>query len=78
MFVHASDGAQRGMKKILIRTVDTDVVVIGISLALMIGCERLWSAFGTGSTYRYLDATAMAHALGEDKCMALPAFHALT
>ena len=57
---------------------DTDVLVLGISLALIIGCERLWLAFGTGSTYRYLDVIAMAQALGEDKCMALPAFHALT
>ena len=60
MFVHASDGAQHGMKKILLRTVDTDVVVISISLAQKIGCECLWLAFGTGTTFRYLDATTMA------------------
>ena len=30
--VHASDGAEHGMNKILLRTVDSDIVVIGISM----------------------------------------------
>ena len=79
MFVHATDGAEHEMKKILI-SVDTDVVVIGISMAQKIGCDCLWFAFGTGTspTFRYLDATAMAQALGDAKCGGLPAFHALT
>ena len=80
MFVHATDGAEHGMNKILLRTVDTDVVVIGISMAQKIGCACLWFAFGTGPspTFRYLDATAMAQALGDAKCGGLPAFRALT
>ena len=77
MSTHASDGAQRGMKKIVIRTVEKDVVVLGVSLALLIGCEGLFFAFDTASTYLYLDAIAVAQALGENKYMALPAFHAL-
>ena len=80
MFVHATDGAEHGMNKILLRTVDTDVVVIGISMAQQIGCDCLWFAFGTGTspTFRYIDATAMAQALGDAKCGGLPAFRALT
>ena len=45
MFVHASDGAEHGMNKILLRTVDSDVVLIGISMAQKIGCDCLWFAF---------------------------------
>ena len=41
MFVHALDGAQQGMKKILLRTLDTDVVVIGIHMVQKIDCECL-------------------------------------
>ena len=78
MFAHASDGAEHGMNKILLRTVDTDVVVIGISTAQKIGCDCLWFAFGTGTTFQYLDATSMAQALGDAKCGGLPAFQALT
>ena len=80
MFVHATDGAEHGMNKILLRTVDTDVVVIGISMAQKIGCDCLWLAFGTGTSprFRYLDATAMAQAFGDAKCGGVPAFRALT
>ena len=78
MFVHATDGAGLGMNTILLRAVDTDVVVIGTSMAQTIGCDSLWFAFGTGTTFLYLDATAMAQSLGDAKCGGLPAFHALT
>ena len=80
MFVYATDGAEHGMDKNIIRTVDIDVVVICISMAQTIGCECLWFAFGTGTspTFRYLDATAMAEALGNAKCGGLSAFRALT
>ena len=43
MFVLALDGAEHWMNKILLRTVDTDVVVIGISMAQQIGCDCLCS-----------------------------------
>ena len=78
VFVHASDGAEHGMNRILPRTVDTYVVVIGISMAQKNGCGSLWFAFRTGTTFRYLDATAMAQALGDATCDGLPVFHALT
>ena len=68
-------------EKIILRTVDTDVVVISTTMALKFDCERLWLAFATGNTFRYIDAAAimdMAQSRGGHKCTALPAFHALT
>ena len=50
MSVHATDGAACGKNNILLRTVDTDVVVIGISMAQKIGCDCLWFAFGTATS----------------------------
>ena len=49
MLLHASHAAQHGHHKILIRTVDTDVVVLAVYVAqgLQAGVE-LWLAFGTG------------------------------
>lgn len=38
----------------------------------------LWLAFGTGNTFRYLDAMALAQAFGDDKAAAFPALHAFT
>ena len=58
----------------------TDVVVIRTAMTLKFDCERLWLAFATGNTSRYIDAKAimdMAKSLGGNKCTALPAFHAL-
>ena len=78
VFAHASDGTEHGINKILLRTLDTDVVVIGISMAQEIGFDWLLFAFGSGTTFRYIDATAMAQALADAKCGGLPAFHALT
>ncbi len=42
------------------------------------GCDCIWFAFRTGTTFRYIDATAMAQALGDAKCDGLLAVHALT
>ena len=78
IFLHAKDGANKGHKKILIRTVDTDVVVLGISLFDTIGCESLWVTFGVGGTYRLIDVSGIVVSLGPLKCKALPLFHALT
>ena len=78
MLLHAADGAKQGFKRILVRTVDTDVVVLAVSTANKLACEQLIVSFGTGKTSRYLDATLMARQLGSVKCDALPAFHALT
>ena len=48
MLVHASHAAQHGHHAILIRTVDTDVVVLAVSLTQELQPEdKLWLAFGT-------------------------------
>lgn len=52
MLLHASHAAQHGHHAILIRTVDTDVVVLAVSLAQELQLEdKLWLAFGTGQSF---------------------------
>ena len=65
-------------KKIIIRIVDTDVVVLAISVVEEIKVEELWVAFGTGKHFRYIAVHAIASSLGADKSRTLPAFHAVT
>ena len=54
MFLHAADAVQQGDQKILLRTVDTDVLVLAVfvfhDLSSMRPEEQLeiWVAFGTG------------------------------
>ena len=83
MIVHATDRAEHGKNNILLRTVDTYVVVIGITLVWR---KRLVENV-SGShlvlplahhPFQYLDATAMAQSLGDAKCGGLPAFRTLT
>ncbi|KAL8559114.1 hypothetical protein ACOMHN_046162 [Nucella lapillus] len=79
MLLHASHAAQHGHHAILIRTVDTDVVVLAVSLAQELQPEdKLWLAFGTGQSLRYLAAHEIAAGFGREKARALPIFHALT
>ena len=79
MLLHAYHSAQHGHHKILIWTVDTDVVVLAVSVAIGLGPEyELWLAFGTGKHFRYLAAHKIASELGPTKAQALPMFHALT
>lgn len=61
--------AHNGRKKILIRTVDTDVIVLAVALARTLDEEaELW----------VLDSSCNLRALGPEKAKALPMFHALT
>ena len=61
---------------LLIQTVDTDVVVLAVSVTHSLGskCE-IWLAFGTGKYFCYLSAHKITNTLGP---RALPIFHALT
>ena len=79
MLLHISHAATQGHHKILIRTIDTDVIVLAASMVhgLQSG-DKLWSAFGTGKSFRYFAAHEIAAGLGPEKARAFPIFHALT
>lgn len=68
--------------KILVRTVDTDVVVILIGkfvdLYEINSAADIWVAFGMGRYFRFLSINAMAASLGTARSRSLPFFHALT
>lgn len=82
MFVHAVDAVRRGSKRIVIRTVDTDVLVLAIALVLPLKQidpdVKLWVAFGTGSHFRYFEIHIIAEKLDMEVSQALPFFHAFT
>ncbi len=78
MILHLCDAVQHGYMKAIIRTLDTDFVVLSIAVVHQIGIAELWLAFGTGKHYRYIAAHEIAAFLGPLKSKALPMFHALT
>lgn len=61
----------------MIRTVDTDVVVLAIALCLPIHASELWISFGVGDNFKYIPVHTIAGSLGP-KCGALPMFHAFS
>ena len=56
----------RGLKKVLIRAVDTDVVVLVIAYARKLDLQELWIAFGVGNHFRYLSIHKTTTSLTQD------------
>ena len=62
----------------MIRTNNTNVVVLATSIANKIQANELWVLYGTGKHAWYLPVHTIASTLGPDKASALPLFHTLT
>ena len=58
----------------MVRTVDTDVVVLCVSMMEQMDATELWIAFGVGKSFRYLSAHSVSHALRKAKSRSLPMF----
>ena len=79
LVLHMLDAANAGHEKIMIRTCDTDVVVIILSkLACIQMAHEVWISFGVGKHHRYIAAHTIAASLGPSKAPALAVFHAFT
>ena len=76
---HVADAAKE-YTSVTIRTVDSDVVILAVYVfaQLRASLTRLWVAFGIGKNYRMISAHGIYAALGEEKSLALPMFHAFT
>lgn len=77
MMVHLSHAAKDN-KKIGIRTVDTDVVVLAVTAASHHPAHEVWIAMGTGKDFRHIPAHHIAQAIGPEKSCCLPMFHSFT
>lgn len=80
--VHIVDALNKGSKTILVRTVDTDVIVILIGIhfdliSLHPGAD-IWVAFGMGKHFRYYSINTICQDLGASTSRALPVFHAFS
>jgi len=74
--LHAAHAAY---KKILIRAVDTDVVVLAVALACTLKEEiEVWVSISTGKSFCILAGHEIARAVDPEKAQALPMFDALT
>ena len=78
MMLHIAKAADHGHKKILVRTVDTDVVVLAVSIFQNIDIDELWIHFGVGTNAKFIAVHEIANSLGPRRCTALPFFHSFT
>lgn len=78
LMVHALDASLKGHRRVKIRTNDTNVVVLAISVANTLPADEMWITFGLGKHVYNLAAHSIATSLGQDKASVLPMFHALT
>ena len=69
---------KKGFRKILLHTVDTDVVSLAVKAAAKLDIQELWVAFGTAKKFRYILVHEISLSLCPDKSQALPMFHAYT
>ena len=80
--VHVNDALHKGAREVLVRTVDTDVIVILVGaffrLNTMYPAANIWVGFGTGKHFQYYNINSICHQLGESKSTALPFYHAFT
>ena len=78
VMVHVLDASCCGHLRIIIRTSDTDVVVLAVSIVSRIPAEELWVAYGTGKHLQNIAVHTIAAALGRERAFVLPMFHALS
>lgn len=78
LLLHVADAVQKGSRKVCVRTVDTDVVVLALAKFSDINPDELWLAFGTGKHFRYIPIHDVVAEMDHRSCAVLPAFHAFT
>ena len=78
LLLHAADTVMKGHRKLCVRTVDTDVVVIAIAMFNEINPDELWLAFGVGSNFRYIPVHEVVSGMDPRNCAILPVLHAFT
>ena len=64
LFIHAKDAASEGCKNVIIKSTDTDVVVIGATLFNDLNVENLWIAFSRGKSFRWVPIHEISLSLG--------------
>lgn len=66
IMLHVSDAVSEGHKKILIRTVDTDIIAIAVgSFQKIEGIDELWIHVGMGANREYISVHGIVSCLGE-------------
>ena len=77
---HALQCVRSGIRNVVIRTVDTDVILLLIAYRHqeVNTNSRVFACMAVGKEEKYYDINSISSLLGQEKCQALPFFHAVT
>jgi hypothetical protein len=79
LLLHVKHAADNGHDYISIRTVDSDVVVVAVSVFKeIVNKKELWIDFGSGKHRRMISVHDLCSQLSPEICSNLPIFHAIT
>ena len=78
LMVRLADAVSEGCEKFMIRTVDSDVVVVGVAAVPTLHPSELLVSYATGKDHRYLPLHDISTAIVRQKSISLPVFHAYT
>ena len=67
-----------GIQRVMIKTVDTDVVILAVALFPQLNLNELWIDFGSSQNQSYFPVHAICNSLGAEKSKGLLFFHAFT
>ena len=76
--IYVKDAVNENLSNFLIRTADTDVVVLAVSFLNQFNGIELHFAFGTGKHFRYIAVHEISLSLGPLKSVGLRMFYAFT
>ena len=82
ILIHILDGLEEGHNSFLVRTVDTDVVVICMAkfhnLVARYPDINVWIKLGSGTAIQTIHLNSLCEEHGESICQSVPIFHTLT
>ena len=78
LILNSADAVLKGHRRVSIRTVDTDLLVLAVVSLDKIKPDELWVILGTGSHFRNLAIHELMAKMDSRYCNSFPIFHAFT
>ena len=78
LILHAADAVAQGKRRVSVRIVDTDVVVLAATFFSQMKPDEMWIAFSTRKNFRFISIHEIVSLLTPKICSSLLAFHAFS
>ena len=78
LILYAADPVVQGNRRVSVRTVDTDVVVLAATFFSQMKPDEMWIAFSTGKNFRFIPIREFVSSLTPKMYSSLLAFHTFT